>query len=356
MKKWIGLTLAAAMVLTMAACGKDKEPEEPLVTIPPMTEAPLLTEAPEYADEIETLETESTFPGDLEAIETVPMETAEEPTEEPAPQYEIPEDFNALDDTVYAKRKVNVRQKPNVNSKKMGELQKGESVRRLGRSKNNQWSAVVFQDELCFIATEYLSVQEVQGGGGGGSLQVTESASSGTVYTTSVVRLRQGPGQDTYMLDSLPKDAALQRLAICSNGWVKVSYNGVVGYVAGGYLTEKAPEKPAEKPETKPEDTQKPGSGTVTPGGSGTPTPGGSGTVTPGGSGTPTPGGSGTPTPGGSGTPTPGGNKPGSGTVTPGGDNKPGSGTVTPEKPGSGTVTPGEDQTPGSGTPAKTAE
>ena len=239
MKKLLALVLAGTMLLSFAGCGKKNQ--EPETTV-----APTITETTTVPTTEPTTvpTTEATTVPTTEAA-TVP-ETTALPTE---PDLVLPEGFTMVDETVYATRNVNIRTEPTVNSHSPGQLLRGESVLRIGVS-GDGWSAVLYKDEVCYIASKYLTTQQPQNGGNGGGtpVKVTESASSGTVYTNHYVNIRKGPGADTPKLGQIPEGATVTRLAVCSNGWVKVSYNGIVGYVAGGYLTDKAPVPDTPKP------------------------------------------------------------------------------------------------------------
>ena len=242
MKKRIALLLAAVSLLSLAACGKKEEPVETTQeTLPVLTEAPVFTEA-----------TETEMPTTEETVPTEPEETAPESIPvESQPTYILDDKFEYIEETVYAKRNVNVREDFSVQSKKVGELKKDDAVLRIGKSKDG-WSAVIFQDQLCYIATEYLTTKAPTTGSGSGQVHkdVTETPAGGIVYTNHYVNLRQGPGADTAFIVQIPHGAKLQRLATCDNGWVKVSYKGTVGYVSGGYLTSAEPEPETTVPET----------------------------------------------------------------------------------------------------------
>ena len=238
MKKLLAMVLAVTVVLSLAACGKkDKEPET--------------TAATTAATTVPTTEP-TTEPTTIPTTEATTVPTTEATTVPTEPELQLPEGFTMVDENVYATRNVNIRTEPNVSSHSPGQLMRGEAVLRIGVS-GDGWSAVLYKDEVRYIASKYLTTQQSQTGGNGGTpVKVTESASSGTVYANHYVNIRKGPGADTAKLGQVPEGAAVTRLAVCSNGWVKISYSGIVGYVAGGYLSDKAPEKPTEKPTENP--------------------------------------------------------------------------------------------------------
>ena len=244
MKKRIALLLAVSSLLTLGACGKKEEPAETTEMIPVLTES-VLTEATE------------TEAAPTEAFTEAPMETETMPPEtipvESHPAYEMEEGFVEQKDTVYAKRDVNVREKATVQSRKVGTLDKGDSVSRVGMSKDKKWSAVIYKDELRYIASEYLTTIRPSDTGSGSNGKVFETPASGVFYTIKSTNMYKGPGADTAFMMTIPGGSQVTRTATCDNGWFKISYNGMVGYVAGGSVTTEAPTEPT-KPSTKPEE------------------------------------------------------------------------------------------------------
>ena len=58
-----------------------------------------------------------------------------------------------------------------------------------------------------------------------------------TVYATSTVNVRSGPGTSYEKLGQLAKGDKVTRTGICENGWSRVVYNGKVAYISSSYLT-----------------------------------------------------------------------------------------------------------------------
>ena len=83
-----------------------------------------------------------------------------------------------------------------------------------------------------------------------------------TVYTISAVNVRSGPGTSYAKLGSLDPNESVRRIAIGSNGWSRVEYNGREGYISSNYLTVQDPQKPTEPP-TKPTNPSTPQTGKV---------------------------------------------------------------------------------------------
>ena len=70
-----------------------------------------------------------------------------------------------------------------------------------------------------------------------------------TVYATSNVNIRKGPGTNFDRIGQLSKDQDVIRVGIGSNGWSKIIYNGEEAYVNSKYLTTDKPANNDEEPE-----------------------------------------------------------------------------------------------------------
>lgn len=64
--------------------------------------------------------------------------------------------YTEVNETVYAKSQVNIRTGPSTDYEKVGQLQEGESVTRIGVGDNN-WSKVMYNDTELYIHSNYLS-------------------------------------------------------------------------------------------------------------------------------------------------------------------------------------------------------
>lgn len=66
--------------------------------------------------------------------------------------------FTEVNETVYATSNVNIRTAPSKDSESLGKLNKNKSLERVGTSA--QWSKVLFNDQECYISSEYLTSEE----------------------------------------------------------------------------------------------------------------------------------------------------------------------------------------------------
>lgn len=67
--------------------------------------------------------------------------------------------YTEKEENVWATRDVNVRAKASTNSKQVGKLHEGNKILRLAKG-NNGWSRVMFEGEVCYIYSEYLTTTE----------------------------------------------------------------------------------------------------------------------------------------------------------------------------------------------------
>ena len=263
MKRILSLVLIFASLLSLTACGRKKAEE----TTEALTTAPVLTEAPVMTTAATTEAAEFTF-GEDEIPQFIwedgDTATEPQPTE---PVFTLPKKFKQLDipEIVYAKQQVNIRMEPKVNSKSPGTMSKGDSAERVGTSSDG-WSALILDEELRYVASKYLTTTAPSVPANGKTGKVAETEAKGTMYANHWVNLRTGPGADTGILGKVPEGAKVTQLAICDNGWIKISYNGQIGYVAGGYLTGTAPAvKPTQPPVKPTEPTTATTEGTTAP-------------------------------------------------------------------------------------------
>ena len=166
MKKKFALALALALTLSLTAC---KQPAaEPAASSleQSVTEASTPDESvPEQSEEADPAES---TPEQFE--EAAPVEPTLEQPEEPAPVEPQPEQsapvaepepvdlFTDTNETVYATTTVNIRSKPDSNSKKLGQLASGNSVTRTGVDTNSGWSEIKLSDgSTGYISSKYLT-------------------------------------------------------------------------------------------------------------------------------------------------------------------------------------------------------
>ena len=89
--------------------------------------------------------------------ETQSGETAasQESSSEAAQSQEAAMEFETVDETVYATQNVNIRKTPDENGERAGRLAGSASIQRVGY--NQEWSQVMYNGEVCYIKSEYLT-------------------------------------------------------------------------------------------------------------------------------------------------------------------------------------------------------
>lgn len=140
MKRWIGICIVIVLTAAILGCGAKSEPKmEAPAGEAERTEA---TEAVELPEQLEQEEPEQISPE---------PETAE------VPQITV-EDFDLSQaETVYATTRVNVRTAPTTEAEIHSRLGVRQTVQRV--DDDGVWSTVVVDDQIYYVASEYLAVQ-----------------------------------------------------------------------------------------------------------------------------------------------------------------------------------------------------
>ena len=177
MKNWKKCIAAAMAMLVLCGCAPKEQgySSEPVESTAQTTQATANTEMTENTQATEaTAGTEATEPST--PTETAPPATEEatQPTavtgetEPPAPSEEPTEPketepavtYQEVSETVYVTSStVNVRKGASSDTKKLGSLSKGDSIKRIGIG-DNGWSKVIYKDQEAYISSQYLSTKK----------------------------------------------------------------------------------------------------------------------------------------------------------------------------------------------------
>lgn len=168
LKKWSGklviLALVLCLVISMAACGKNKDNNSGKET----------TGATEPVGETTEPTVETTEP-------TVEQETIA-PTEPEPPVVDTPEKVYV---TMYANGAVNYRTGPGTSYEKKGSLSRGDAVQVVKDSlTENGWYEAQIDGEECYLYGSYLSTTKPSEDSGSGSKDDTPSSSGSSTGTT----------------------------------------------------------------------------------------------------------------------------------------------------------------------------
>lgn len=153
-KKGIGFVCMLIATIIMSGCNTNKTMEQQ------GTEASIEVEKDgENTDNKKELETEENNEPTAEPTE-MPTETPE-PTIDPDCGYK----FNLVDETVYAKEKVRVRTEADAKNKEniYKKVSRGTELKRIGF--HEEWSKVELDGGIYYIATAYLTKEELSAGG-----------------------------------------------------------------------------------------------------------------------------------------------------------------------------------------------
>ena len=262
MKKFAAILLTAGILLSFTGCGGTEMPEtEPTLPLPLWAQdedqrpaVPELTEAAATGPLLPDQNPEETAPAEtvsqIPALETTEQETTEaltEPTEPSATEaaviqseYQMEPKFKPVKpETVYAVKMVNIRMQGNVHSIALAKLYEGKTVTRIGIS-DDGWSAVLYEDQVCYISSNYLSTEEHPEAPDNPNVP-NEQTVDDMVYTIDDVNMREGPGFDRAVLCRVPEYVDLHRTGIVTSGWCRVTYKDQEGFIATHYLAEKHP-------------------------------------------------------------------------------------------------------------------
>ena len=137
---------------------------------------------------------------------------------------------------VTANAGLNLRKGPSTSYAVIKTLSKGTEVTVV--SSSNGWSKVNVGGVSGYVSSDYLS--STKPSTGSSSSNESTSNSTSTMYTTDRLNLRKGAGTSYSVITTLDKGIAVT-VHSSSNGWSKVSVNGMTGYVSSSYLSSTKP-------------------------------------------------------------------------------------------------------------------
>ena len=147
-------------------------------------------------------------------------------------------------DTVYPLETVVVRASYMMASEALGTLKTGESVKRTGHC-NNGWDRILFKDKEAYVYGSLLTTNPDESGNKGSLTPISKKVKmkelSETVYAKTDATVRQGYSTAAKQIGALKAGASVTRTGICDNGWSRINYNGLVGFVYSDLLTLKNP-------------------------------------------------------------------------------------------------------------------
>lgn len=119
-----------------------------------------------------------------------------------------------------------LRAEPNTESSILATSTKDETVVVLEAAETEGWYKVDYKSVEGYMSSEYLTVVE----------QADVAIGYGLVQSSgSTLNVRSGPGTDFERVASL-SDRAVVTINGIDNGWYKISYNNITGYVSSDYM------------------------------------------------------------------------------------------------------------------------
>lgn len=171
--------------------------------------------------------------------------------------------WTTTNDTVYAAETVNVRSGWGTSYSSLGKLSKGTSIARSAKGSNG-WDRVSFKGQTGYILSQYLVVQNPNASTTTNTTTDNTVANNTTadttvaeptwretgdkVYATTNMNVRSGWDKSYSSVGGLQKGDSVTRIAVGSNGWDKIKYNGKTAYVLSRLLTTEVvePDEPEE--------------------------------------------------------------------------------------------------------------
>lgn len=143
-----------------------------------------------------------------------------------------------LDETVYAKTDVTVRQGYSTASKAVGAMKAGTSAKRTGIC-DNGWSRIIYNGAPAFVYTDVLTTKnpntEIDG--------VKIAAVNETVFATDDLEIKESWSKDAKTVGAMKYGDHLVRTGICNNGWSRVGYNKKDAFIKSDLLSKSDPTK-----------------------------------------------------------------------------------------------------------------
>ena len=148
--------------------------------------------------------------------------------------------------TMYTTDRLNLRKGAGTSYSVITTLDKGVAV--TVHSSSNGWSKVSVNGMSGYVSSNYLS--STKPSTGSSSSNESTSNSTSTMYTTDRLNLRKGAGTSYSVITTLDKGIAVT-VHSSSNGWSKVSVNGMTGYVSSSYLSSTKPSNSSSSTSSK---------------------------------------------------------------------------------------------------------
>ncbi len=164
--------------------------------------------------------------GDTENVEAPPETETPPATEQP----QEPEQPAATSETLYAKERVNVRASASTDSDRLGAVEMGQAVTRIGTE--GEWSKIEYNGGTGYVKSEFLDAQASGGQAEQPSDNTGAALAEGKVITINdTVNVRASMSETSEKIGSVYPGEKVTVIMSYAEGWTKVSWNGKTGYI-----------------------------------------------------------------------------------------------------------------------------
>lgn len=140
------------------------------------------------------------------------------------------ETITPLAQAVYVTTDVNVRAAGDLGAVILGGLSAGSGIMETGYTSDG-WIQVQYNGVTGYIWGDYVTTKK----------PVITKDGSGTMYATADVNVRSTWSSDGAIYGVLARGSSVEITGTTDNGWVRVKYNGNIGYVFADYLSWNVP-------------------------------------------------------------------------------------------------------------------
>lgn len=131
-----------------------------------------------------------------------------------------------LNRTAYVTADVNVRSAGSLDGAVIGGYAAGSAIAQLGVTSDG-WAQIQYNQSVGYIWNEFVVAEK----------PVTTSNTSGVMYATVPLNVRDTWSSDGQLLGTLAKGESIEITGKTSNGWTRVNYKGNRAYVYSDYLS-----------------------------------------------------------------------------------------------------------------------
>lgn len=147
--------------------------------------------------------------------------------------------YTATDETVTAKDYVNLRAEASTNSKVLGQLKNGETLKRTATGSNG-WSKLLYNGKTVYAVSSYLTTDLTPKAPSSSEVSDGYTEKSGNLTAKDETNLRASPSTSAKVIYTLKNGEFVKLLAQnAATGWSRLEYEGQTVYAVTRLLTDK---------------------------------------------------------------------------------------------------------------------